>query len=135
MKKLFLKQYFMVLILMHKIWIVFFSFSGHFSWRNPEAGSWFIQSICKEFEQSAEIRDLLTMLTFVNRRVAIEYQSYMPQNRHFHERKQIPSIVSMLTRLVYFTQKETIKSSSNQTESSWIPYPRSPSFKSIHSSK
>lgn len=66
-----------------------------------------------------------------NRRVAIEYQFYMPQNRHFHERKQISSIVSMLTRLVYFTQKETIKSNSNQIESARILCSRSPSFKSI----
>ncbi|XP_033230599.1 caspase-1-like [Belonocnema kinseyi] len=99
------------------ILVAYSTYDGYYSWRNQEAGSWFIQAICEEFEQSARTRDLLTMLTFVNRRVAIEYQSYVPQNRHFHERKQIPSIVSMLTRLVYFTQKETIKSSSNQIES------------------
>jgi len=46
-------------------------------------------------------------MTFVNRRVAIEYQSYVPQNEKFHAKKQIPSIVSMLTRLVYFHDKHT----------------------------
>lgn len=46
-------------------------------------------------------------MTFVNRRVAIEYQSYVPENEKFHAKKQIPSIVSMLTRLVYFPDKRT----------------------------
>lgn len=46
-------------------------------------------------------------MTFVNRRVAIEYQSYVPENEKFHGKKQIPSIVSMLTRLVYFPDKHT----------------------------
>jgi len=44
-------------------------------------------------------------MTFVNRRVAIEYQSYVPENEKYHESKQIPSVVSMLTRLVYFPDK------------------------------
>lgn len=44
-------------------------------------------------------------MTFVNRRVAIEYQSYVPENERFHAKKQIPSVVSMLTRLVYFRDK------------------------------
>jgi len=44
-------------------------------------------------------------MTFVNRRVAIEYQSYVPENEKYHGRKQIPSVVSMLTRLVYFPDK------------------------------
>jgi len=47
-------------------------------------------------------------MTFVNRRVAIEYQSYVPQNENYHERKQIPSVVSMLTRLVYFKRKNDL---------------------------
>lgn len=46
-------------------------------------------------------------MTCVNRRVAIEYQSYVPKNEKFHAKKQIPSIVSMLTRLVYFPDKQT----------------------------
>lgn len=46
-------------------------------------------------------------MTFVNRRVAIEYQSYVPENEKFHAKKQIPSVVSMLTRLVYFPDKHT----------------------------
>lgn len=82
-------------------------FSGFFSWRNPDTGSWFIQALCEELDLHGRSRDLLTIMTFVNRRVAIKYQSYVPQNEKFHAKKQIPSIVSMLTRLVYFPDKHT----------------------------
>lgn len=56
-------------------------------------------------------------MTFVNRRVAIEYQSYVPENEKFHAKKQIPSIVSMLTRLVYFPDKYTSTLDDTQGES------------------
>lgn len=79
--------------------------SGFFSWRNPDVGSWFIQALCEELDLHGRKRDLLSLMTSVNRRVAIEYQSYVPQNEKFHGKKQIPSIVSMLTRLVYFPDK------------------------------
>lgn len=81
--------------------------SGFYSWRNPDSGSWFIQALCEELDLHGRSRDLLTLMTFVNRRVAIEYQSYVPENEKFHAKKQIPSIVSMLTRLVYFPDKHT----------------------------
>lgn len=68
-------------------------------------GSWFIQALCEELDLHGRGRDLLSLMTSVNRRVAIEYQSYVPQNERFHGKKQIPSIVSMLTRLVYFRDK------------------------------
>lgn len=77
-------------------------FSGFYSWRNPDAGSWFIQALCEELDLHGSSRDLLSLMTFVNRRVAIEYQSYVPKNEKFDAKKQIPSVVSMLTRLVYF---------------------------------
>jgi len=81
--------------------------SGFFSWRNPDTGSWFIQALCKELDLHGRSHNLLSLMTFVNRRVALEYQSYVPQNEKFHAKKQIPSIVSMLTRLVYFRDKHT----------------------------
>lgn len=81
--------------------------SGFYSWRNPDTGSWFIQALCEELDLHGRSRDLLSLMTFVNRRVAIEFQSYVPENEKFHARKQIPSIVSMLTRLVYFPDKRT----------------------------
>ncbi|XP_036147820.1 caspase-1 isoform X2 [Monomorium pharaonis] len=89
------------------IMVAYSTYDGFYSWRNPDSGSWFIQAICEELELHGRTRDLLTLMTFVNRRVAIEYQSYVPQNEKFHAKKQIPSIVSMLTRLVYFRDKFT----------------------------
>lgn len=90
------------------IMVAYSTYDGFYSWRNPDAGSWFIQAICEELHLHGRTRDLLTLMTFVNRRVAIEYQSYVPQKESFHAKKQIPSIVSMLTRLVYFVEKSTL---------------------------
>ncbi|XP_076235785.1 caspase-1-like [Calliopsis andreniformis] len=87
------------------IMVAYSTFEGFYSWRNPDAGAWFIQALCEELNLNGRTRDLLTIMTFVNRRVAIEYQSYVPYDQKFHEKKQIPSIVSMLTRLVYFSEK------------------------------
>ncbi|XP_018302392.1 caspase-1 isoform X1 [Mycetomoellerius zeteki] len=89
------------------ILVAYSTYDGFFSWRNPDTGSWFIQALCEELDLHGRSRDLLTIMTFVNRRVAIKYQSYVPQNEKFHAKKQIPSIVSMLTRLVYFPDKHT----------------------------
>jgi caspase-like apoptosis-related cysteine protease len=82
--------------------------SGYFSWRNPRQGSWFIQALCDELQIHGRTRDLLTLLTFVCRRVAIDYQSNVPGDRQMDLKKQVPVITSMLTRLVYFDQKQQV---------------------------
>ncbi|KAK2580025.1 hypothetical protein KPH14_012314 [Odynerus spinipes] len=87
------------------IMVAYSTLDGFYSWRNPDDGSWFIQAICEEFNINGRTRDLLTLMTFVNRRVAINYQSYVPHRSSFHAKKQIPSVVTMLTRLVYFPKK------------------------------
>ncbi|XP_072760656.1 caspase-1-like [Anoplolepis gracilipes] len=89
------------------IMVAYSTYDGFYSWRNPDVGSWFIQALCEELDLHGCKRDLLSLMTSVNRRVAIEYQSYVPQNERYHGKKQIPSIVSMLTRLVYFPDKCT----------------------------
>lgn len=78
---------------------------GFFSWRNTTKGSWFIQALCAELEESSFTYDLLTILTFVCRRVATEFESNVPGDYVMHAQKQIPCITSMLTRLVKFTPK------------------------------
>lgn len=78
---------------------------GYFSWRNTSRGSWFIQALCLELDENSENHDLLTMLTFVSRRVAIDYESNVPNDQKMHLQKQIPCITSMLTRLVKFSKK------------------------------
>jgi len=86
--------------------IAFSTQEGYFSWRNPVQGSWFIQALCDELRLHGRTRDLLTLLTFVCRRVAIDYRSNVPSDQEMDLMKQIPSITSMLTRLVYFRQNQ-----------------------------
>lgn len=48
---------------------------GFVSWRDKEEGSWFIQALCQELEKFGKQYDLLKLLTFVNQRVAISYET------------------------------------------------------------
>ncbi|NXC20575.1 CASP3 protein, partial [Corythaeola cristata] len=73
---------------------------GYYSWRNSAEGSWFIQSLCKMLKEHARKLELLQILTRVNRRVA-EYESCSTR-QDFNAKKQIPCIVSMLTKEFYF---------------------------------
>lgn len=86
------------------ILITYSTMEGYYSWRNPMQGSWFIQALCEELRLHGRTRDLMTLLTFVCRRVAIDYRSNVPGDEEMNLKKQIPSITSMLTRLVYFRQ-------------------------------
>ncbi|XP_037287900.2 caspase-3 [Rhipicephalus microplus] len=78
---------------------------GFYSWRNTMQGSWFIQALCSVLRQRAHIADLLSMLTVVCRRVALDYESYTPNDLHMHRKKQVPFITSTLTRQVYLRAK------------------------------
>ncbi|EEC17453.1 caspase, apoptotic cysteine protease, putative, partial [Ixodes scapularis] len=78
---------------------------GFYSWRNTTQGSWFVQSLCKVLQQRARNTDLLSMMTVVCRQVALYYESSVPGDTVMDRKKQVPSIVSTLTRLVYFRQK------------------------------
>ncbi|XP_059623025.1 caspase-1-like [Phlebotomus argentipes] len=88
------------------ILVTYSTFDGHYSWRNPENGSWFIEVLYEELKKFGSERDLLTLLTGVNRRVAYEYQSNVPSNQKMDSKKQQPSIVSMLNKILYFTPKK-----------------------------
>lgn len=73
---------------------------GYYSWRNSVQGSWFIQSLCEMLQKHAGKLELMQILTRVNRKVA-EYESCSTQ-QDFNAKKQIPCIVSMLTKEFYF---------------------------------
>ncbi|KAI0241409.1 Caspase-3 [Lamellibrachia satsuma] len=77
---------------------------GYFSWRNSNKGSWFIQALCKVFQKDLGERDILTLLTEVNFIVAYEFQSNASRP-DMNRKKQIPSIVSMLTKQLYLPPK------------------------------
>jgi Caspase domain. len=79
--------------------------SGYYSWRNPDAGTWFIQCLCKELQEHASTKDFLKILTRTSRRVAIDYESYNDVNPWHHQQKQVPSFNSMLIRDLYFRPK------------------------------
>ncbi|CAN7992749.1 unnamed protein product, partial [Ixodes hexagonus] len=90
----------------HADFLTFYStVPGFYSWRNTTQGSWFVQSLCKVLQQRAHDTDLLTMLTVVCRQVALYYESSVPGDSIMDRKKQVPSVVSTLTRLVYFRQK------------------------------
>lgn len=85
--------------------IAYSTIPGFYSWRNTTKGSWFMQSLCKELNENGKRFDLLTLLTFVNQRVAIDFESNTPDCPQMHQQKQIPCITSMLTRILKFSEK------------------------------
>lgn len=79
------------------------SFSDFAAWRNPK-GSWFIEALCDALNKYGYVHDLLTILTLVNRNVAIEFESNSTDPK-MNKKKQIPCITSMLTRFVKFEKE------------------------------
>jgi len=83
------------------------SFEGYFSFRNPEKGSWYIQSLCDVIEEFHLTTDLLSMLTIVSRKVALEYESFNDYQYFLHEKKQIPTVTHTLMRNIFLKPKTT----------------------------
>ncbi|CAG9096424.1 Caspase-1 [Plutella xylostella] len=88
------------------ILIVYSTVPGYYSWRNTTRGSWFMQALCDELRYSGTERDILTLLTFVSQRVALDFESNTPDTPCMHQQKQVPCITSMLTRLLVFGNKK-----------------------------
>lgn len=72
--------------------------AGFKAWRYPD-GTWFIQSLCQVLETKGEEWHILDILTVVNNKVAFEFET--PNGD-----KQIPQIVSMLTKFWKFKMAE-----------------------------
>ncbi|KAF7663914.1 hypothetical protein LDENG_00195920 [Lucifuga dentata] len=75
---------------------------GYYSWRNTMTGSWFIQSLCDMINKYGKELELLHIMTRVNHKVAVDFES-ISNSPGFDAKKQIPCIVSMLTKEMYFT--------------------------------
>ncbi|KAM4709344.1 caspase-3-like isoform 1-T2 [Discoglossus pictus] len=75
---------------------------GYYSWRNTVNGSWFIQSLCEMIKLYSSSLELLQILTCVNHKVALEFESCSTYGE-FNAKKQIPCVVSMLTKALYLT--------------------------------
>lgn len=65
-------------------------------------GSWFIQSLCDIISKYGKELELQHILTRVNYKVAVEFES-VSSLPGFNAKKQIPCIVSMLTKEMYFS--------------------------------
>ncbi|KAJ8985556.1 hypothetical protein NQ317_019940 [Molorchus minor] len=81
--------------------IMYSTVAGYYSWRDPENGSFFIQSLVRQLRKHHRSRDLLSILTCVNREVAIGFTSKEDGDPLLNDKKEMCSIVSMLTRLLY----------------------------------
>ncbi|CAG9854769.1 unnamed protein product [Phyllotreta striolata] len=88
---------------MADILIMYATVENYYAWRDPEKGSYFIQALIVQLRKHHESRDLLSILTCVNREVAIGFTSSNPENPGYDGKKEMCSIVSMLTRKYYFT--------------------------------
>ena len=77
---------------------------GFYSWRNSLNGSWFIQALADALDKYGTSVDILKLLTFVNRKVAYDFESSTNQpitNRM----KQVPAFTTRLTKDLYFRPK------------------------------
>ncbi|ELT92962.1 hypothetical protein CAPTEDRAFT_224953 [Capitella teleta] len=77
---------------------------GHFSWRNNVDGSWFIQALVRVIREHGDKMEIMSMMTLVNRIVAYDFESCTDDD-FTSNMKQVPSIVSMLTKQVFFEPK------------------------------
>lgn len=75
---------------------------GYYSWRNTMTGSWFMQSLCDMISKYGKELEVQHILTRVNHKVAVEFVS-VSNSPGFNAKKQIPCIVSMLTKEMYFS--------------------------------
>ena len=77
---------------------------GFYSWRNSQHGSWFIQALVDALDKYGTSVDILKLLTFVNRKVAYDFESNTADI--FTTRmKQVPAFTSRLTKDLYFHPK------------------------------
>lgn len=88
--------------------IAYSTVPGFYSWRNTTRGSWFMQSLCAELAANGKRLDILTLLTFVCQRVAVDFESCTPDTPEMHQQKQIPCITTMLTRILRFADKNQL---------------------------
>ena len=79
--------------------------AGYYSWRNSEKGSWFIQTLCQVLNDYGKELEIMQLLTIVNRKVAYYFESNASE-KSMSGKRQVPCIVSMLTKELYFKPKQ-----------------------------
>ncbi|KAK4872503.1 hypothetical protein RN001_014532 [Aquatica leii] len=83
--------------------LMYSCFDKFISWRSYVTGSLFIQCLCNEFKQHAENSDVLTILTFLNRTLSLNFEK--SRSRDDKDRRNIAIIVSTLDKLLYIGSK------------------------------
>ncbi|XP_030644206.1 caspase-7 [Chanos chanos] len=76
---------------------------GYYSWRNPGTGSVFINELCEMLEKYHDL-EIIQILTRVSHQVATNFYS-KTQNPNSDAKRQMPTILSTLTRELYLTAK------------------------------
>lgn len=69
---------------------------------NRSSGSWFIQALCNVLNKNANCMDLLSMLTIVNNKICLDFESRNEEIEDYNKKKQVSCIVSTLIKKVYF---------------------------------
>ena len=94
--------------------------TGYFSFRGRH-GTVFITALCAMLRQYHTTQDLIHILTRVNHDVAYFFESLVstanPDHRFLSHKKQMPTIVSMLTKDIYFVPKQLTQT--KQQSSTW----------------
>lgn len=85
--------------------VAFATVSGYASWRKSGQGSVFIKKLCSEMTKKRNSEHLLSILTAVLRRVAIDFSSTTDEEET-NEKKQIPCVTHRLMKLLYFNNAE-----------------------------
>lgn len=76
---------------------------GYYAWRNVANGSWFISSLCEMLLKYGKQLEIMQIMTRVNHKVALDFKS-CSNLPGFDGMKQIPCIVSMLTKELRFSK-------------------------------
>lgn len=85
--------------------VAYATLPGFFSFRNTTNGSWFIEALCDELNKRDSECDLLKILTRASQSVAYDKMSNS-NDLALHQKKQIPCISSMLTKLLVFPKSD-----------------------------
>jgi caspase-like apoptosis-related cysteine protease len=83
--------------------------TGYGSYRSEENGAVFIQVLCDVLSQRGRRDDLISIMTVVLRKVAVE-EIYLKEEvkKKIEELCQMPCFTSQLIRQVYFPPKPTV---------------------------
>merc|ERR1711893_346897 len=82
------------------------SYYGHYSFRNLNEGSWFIQALCKAVERSQSTDEIDIIPKQTSRQVALNRAS-KTTNLALNDKRQIPLVQSTLIRGVYLKRDWT----------------------------